>query len=404
MTLRPGVYTIAVLAGRPGHGRRVVQLAFAVDRRHLLVRLPLARAHAIDARCAAAAAMRRQARSGGAAHAEAGVVGGASAPPAGPAAVAANRAVAPPTVPAADVEPPGAPPASAELAGLEAATAAANLAAAVGEAVARHPWAPTPARAPGRSARPKGAPSTRAVTVPATLAAPPRIPPSNNSASRAAGAAAAGRTGSTFPLWLLLAALAVAAALTIAMLARARTLRAGRLVTITTLRAREPEPTEAARNDHAKRHLPQPENGNQEDESARPPTLVAAPGLAAAAIREAEESGAGAQTAPLAEQRGAFRGATLPPAPMPDVCTIEAWRGYVKTQFYAARPGARDEAVAASPLFRAPGGNQPERTPAAEQALAELLAELQRKGWKVTAEGRRWFDRRLVREPPASRP
>jgi hypothetical protein len=80
---------------------------------------------------------------------------------------------------------------------------------------------------------------------------------------------------------------------------------------------------------------------------------------------------------------------------MMERCAIAVWRGYVKSRFFATR--GEGDAIALSMLFRAPGGQAPERTPQSEQALAELLERLDQLGWAVIAEGPQWFDRRLER-------
>jgi hypothetical protein len=85
-----------------------------------------------------------------------------------------------------------------------------------------------------------------------------------------------------------------------------------------------------------------------------------------------------------------------------DTCRIAVWHGYVKTQFYAARPGAPMQlALYLSPMFRAPGGSTPQRTDEAKHALATLIARLENDDWTVARQGGHWFELTLERPPPA---
>jgi hypothetical protein len=90
------------------------------------------------------------------------------------------------------------------------------------------------------------------------------------------------------------------------------------------------------------------------------------------------------------------------PPPMPDepeVCTVSAWRGYVKWQFYATvRSGGVDYPVGESHAFRASGNGIPDETPAARAAYDALVVDLARDGWTASdgaAEG--WYGERFVR-------
>lgn len=86
----------------------------------------------------------------------------------------------------------------------------------------------------------------------------------------------------------------------------------------------------------------------------------------------------------------------------PDTCRIAVWHGYVKTQFYATRAGATmQQALQSSPMFRAPGGSEPQRTEEAEDALAYLIAALEQDGWTVLDDGQFWFERTLERRHSA---
>jgi hypothetical protein len=83
----------------------------------------------------------------------------------------------------------------------------------------------------------------------------------------------------------------------------------------------------------------------------------------------------------------------------PEVCTIRAWRGYLKWQFYATvRRGGVDYPAGESKVFRSSGNGIPDETPAARAAYDALVAKLARDGWTTSesaVEG--WYADRLVR-------
>jgi hypothetical protein len=74
-------------------------------------------------------------------------------------------------------------------------------------------------------------------------------------------------------------------------------------------------------------------------------------------------------------------------------CEIKLWRGYAKYELYAAN--GPEDAWATSPPFRLRTKEAPDA--AALQVLADLLADLERSGWKVVASGPAWYERRLER-------
>jgi hypothetical protein len=83
----------------------------------------------------------------------------------------------------------------------------------------------------------------------------------------------------------------------------------------------------------------------------------------------------------------------------PDECTVRAWRGYVKWQFYATvRRGGVDYPAGESKPFRASGNGIPDETPGARAAYDALVAELADEGWTTSdsvASG--WYAERFVR-------
>ena len=83
----------------------------------------------------------------------------------------------------------------------------------------------------------------------------------------------------------------------------------------------------------------------------------------------------------------------------PEVCTIRAWRGYVKWQFYATvGRGGVDYPAGESKVFRSSGNGIPDETPAARAAYDALVAKLARDGWTTSdsaVEG--WYADRFVR-------
>jgi hypothetical protein len=79
-------------------------------------------------------------------------------------------------------------------------------------------------------------------------------------------------------------------------------------------------------------------------------------------------------------------------------CSISVWQGFERSRFVAMPvDGGRREKIAESPVFRIAGVHTPERTATAEKALAEIVGELERRGWSVVGHGPDWFDRVLER-------
>jgi hypothetical protein len=75
------------------------------------------------------------------------------------------------------------------------------------------------------------------------------------------------------------------------------------------------------------------------------------------------------------------------------------WRGFVKSQLYAAMVGSED-AFALSEPFRLRDVDQP--TSQARRELTTLLANLAQTGWTVVAHGAAWYERTLELRPPDS--
>ncbi len=93
----------------------------------------------------------------------------------------------------------------------------------------------------------------------------------------------------------------------------------------------------------------------------------------------------------------------------PELCTIRAWRGYLKWQFYASvRRGGVDELVAESRSFKSSGNGTPDETPQARAAFEGLVAKVRKRGW-IAQESHDgcWFEQSFVRadsdatSPPA---
>jgi hypothetical protein len=79
-------------------------------------------------------------------------------------------------------------------------------------------------------------------------------------------------------------------------------------------------------------------------------------------------------------------------------CRIELWRGYVKSQLYAApldQGGTPPVGLFFSPIFRLRDEETPTKKAAA--ALRTLIERLERDGWKVVSGGPRWYQLRLER-------
>jgi hypothetical protein len=79
-------------------------------------------------------------------------------------------------------------------------------------------------------------------------------------------------------------------------------------------------------------------------------------------------------------------------------CRIELWRGYVKSQLYAAlldQGGTPPVGLFFSPFFRLRDEETP--TKKADAALRTLIERLERDGWEVVSGGPRWYQLRLER-------
>jgi hypothetical protein len=126
----------------------------------------------------------------------------------------------------------------------------------------------------------------------------------------------------------------------------------------------------------------------------------------------AEQARPAAGPPPLAaDQRPApprQRARELPPAaePLPgpsegvwEVCEIDCWRGYLKSEFYAtaSTPDGADYAAGRSPAFRWRGSGPPEPTEAVAAAHEALVARLEREGWERYERGSLWYSQRLRR-------
>jgi hypothetical protein len=79
-------------------------------------------------------------------------------------------------------------------------------------------------------------------------------------------------------------------------------------------------------------------------------------------------------------------------------CRIKLWRGYVKSQLYAApldRGGTPPVGLFFSPFFRLRDEETP--TKKADAALRTLIERLERDGWEVVSGGPRWYQLWLER-------
>jgi hypothetical protein len=92
---------------------------------------------------------------------------------------------------------------------------------------------------------------------------------------------------------------------------------------------------------------------------------------------------------------------TQAPAPLPKVapagwerCTIEWWRGYMKSDFYAlaTEPDGRLRIVGRSNAFRWRGEKPPPESDAAEKNLRMLVETLEDEGWEHDGQGERWYE------------
>jgi len=80
--------------------------------------------------------------------------------------------------------------------------------------------------------------------------------------------------------------------------------------------------------------------------------------------------------------------------PSVESCEIRLWRGYLKCRLYASVHGSQ-QAFAMSPMFRLRDKDGPSAR--AQGALADLLVELERRGWTVVSDGPTWYEHRLQR-------
>jgi len=81
-----------------------------------------------------------------------------------------------------------------------------------------------------------------------------------------------------------------------------------------------------------------------------------------------------------------------------ETCRIELWRGYVKSQLYAApldQGGTPPVGLFFSPFFSLRDEETP--TKKADAALRTLIERLERDGWEVVSGGPRWYQLRLER-------
>ena len=86
-----------------------------------------------------------------------------------------------------------------------------------------------------------------------------------------------------------------------------------------------------------------------------------------------------------------------------EYCTVECWRGYVKSQFFARalRPDGRSYIAARSPFFRSWHSGEPEESEQARGAHGQLLLFLRSTGWEHRA-GEcdwAWYSACFAREP-----
>jgi hypothetical protein len=77
-----------------------------------------------------------------------------------------------------------------------------------------------------------------------------------------------------------------------------------------------------------------------------------------------------------------------------ETCTIEWWRGYVKSDFYAvaAQPDGRRLIAGRSSLFRWRDEEPPPRSDATEASLRSLVERLEDDGWERVGRGERWYE------------
>jgi hypothetical protein len=99
---------------------------------------------------------------------------------------------------------------------------------------------------------------------------------------------------------------------------------------------------------------------------------------------------------------GGFAAATEAASRRPQwqLCTVLCWRGYVKSQFYAARTGrdGNTVAIATSPIFRSRGHTPAEDDPRAVAAHSALVEELTARGWEPVGRDGRWYEAKFRRQ------
>src|SRR5580693_6923011 len=79
-------------------------------------------------------------------------------------------------------------------------------------------------------------------------------------------------------------------------------------------------------------------------------------------------------------------------------CEITWWRGYAHGEFIAARfDGLVPIEVICSETVRWPGSQAPEQKPRVVDALATLVAQLERDGWELLGQGDDWYAYRFGR-------
>jgi hypothetical protein len=92
-------------------------------------------------------------------------------------------------------------------------------------------------------------------------------------------------------------------------------------------------------------------------------------------------------------------------SPALPTCRIEWWRGYLSSEFYAARCDADGDGavVLRSPSFRWRKSTPPPHDmPAAAEAHARLVAQLEADGWIAGKVGADWYSLELHRRPSAA--
>jgi hypothetical protein len=82
-------------------------------------------------------------------------------------------------------------------------------------------------------------------------------------------------------------------------------------------------------------------------------------------------------------------------------CAVHWWRGYVKSEFYAAKEDDGEaRQIAISPPFRWRKTTPPPEHGAATHALAALAEQLEQAGWRQAGKGEDWFALRFRRRTP----